>query len=105
MDSPTSFSRAAGTRDGPMNLEGHVRPSELENALNKYQEPKARLAAILPSRPVDEVVVSSRDMADLDDDMEDEGTWNRRFVKHQSFKTMRMQAKKKPSTAELAATN
>lgn len=82
-----------------------MRPSELENALSKYQEPKARLAAILPSRPVDDAIVSSRDLADMDDDMEEEGTWNRKFVKHQSFKTMRIQAKKKPASADFAATN
>jgi hypothetical protein len=107
VDSPTSFTRPPGTREGgPMNLEGHVRPSELENALTKYQEPKARLAAILPSRPVDDVMVSSRDIADMEDDAEDEGTWSRRFVKHQSFKTMRIQSKKKPNSAEaFAATN
>lgn len=86
-------------------MEGHVRPSELENALTKYQEPKARLAAILPSRPVDDQIVSSREIADMEDDMEDEGTWSRRFVKHQSFKTMRIQGKKKPNSAELGATN
>ncbi len=66
----------------------------------KYQEPKARLASILPSRPVDEVGISAREVADMDDDLEDEGTWNRDFVKKQSrTKTIRgMQGKKKSGT-------
>ncbi len=77
----------------------------MENALTKFQEPKARVANSLPSRPVDQVILSGRDGQNVEDDNEDEGTWSRRFMKHQSFKTLKQLSKKKVvATQDLSAT-
>jgi hypothetical protein len=53
--------------------------------------PKARLAGTLPSRPVDELP-SDRDHDD--DDVDDEGMWDRKYAKMQSSKSIRSRQKK-----------
>lgn len=98
-DSPGNFPRAIQGRDTGFN---DSRPSELENVLQKYQDPKTRFVAAKATE--DAVIVSGRD--DMDDDYEDEGMWDRRFVKTQSQKTLRTLAKKRAAAGQpdLAAT-
>ena len=70
--------------------ETHTRPPELEAVLSKYELPKARLAATLPSRPVDdEALPSERD----EDDVEDEDMLDRKHAKLRSNKLSSQQKK------------
>jgi hypothetical protein len=98
-ESPGSFTRNLPGRDVGFN---DSRPSELDNVLQKYQDPRTRFVAAKATEDV--VIASGRD--ELDDDFEDEGMWDRRFVKTQSQKTLRSLAKKRAATGQpdLAAT-
>lgn len=83
----------------------HNRPPELESVLMKYELPKARLAATLPSRPADVEAFSSA--RDEDDELDEVGMWDRRYAKLQSSKNLRSQQKKaaRLNKTDLNATN
>lgn len=61
--------------------------------VTKYEKPRARLPSKLPSRPIETVAEGSRDQEDLED-LDDDGTWDRRYVKTQSLKSLRSELKK-----------
>ncbi len=73
----------------------------MENVLNKFELPKARLAQTLPSRPVD----STQDVAIDDDDDDESGMWDRQYAKQQSSKNLKMQQKKAARQTKIDATN
>lgn len=71
----------------------HNRPQELDYVLTKFELPKARLAATLPSRPSDPLAITEREVDD--DDLDDDGMWDRKFAKLQSNKSVRRGQQKK----------
>ena len=71
--------------------ETHHRPPELETIISRLELPKSRVAAKLPSRTV-ETLPSERESEE--DDVEDEGMWDRRYAKMQSQKSVRAEQKK-----------
>merc|ERR1711939_996929 len=103
-DTSPAHTRGILTRDGVSSPDPtHHRPPELELVLTKFEQPKARLAACLPSRPVDNAVqLSERDVDD--DDMDEEGMWDRRFAKLRSTKNVRNQQKKAARQSKLGVT-
>lgn len=110
---PDSVVRGAH-RDELLNADsGHAhRSPELEALLLKYEKPKSRCPEKLPSRPLesDPAGTGRERLLAEEEDGEDEGTWDRTFVKTQSFKSLRTEMKKaaskkgKQSTDELNST-
>jgi hypothetical protein len=101
--------------------EAHVnRSPELDFAIAKHEAPKVRLPKKLPSKPGVETEESTankynrslllfttpKDISSNheDDDNEDEGTWDRNFVKSQSLNCLRIEAKKGAKLAKSAST-
>ncbi len=68
----------------------------------KYEVPKARLPRHLPSKPSEDSVSTSRDRAEEDDLEEEEGMWDRTFVKTQSSRNVRAELKKAARQSKLA---
>lgn len=89
------------------------RSPELESVLLKYETPKARLPSVLPSKADDKATeggsISASEREEVDED-DEEGTWDRTFVKSQSLKNVKAELKKAArqskieSDAQLAAT-
>lgn len=74
------------------------RSPELDFAIAKHESPKVRLPKQLPSRPQDPTVLPSshgdRGGAVEDEDNEEEGPWERNFVKTSSLQSLRNTLKK-----------
>ena len=70
------------------------RSPELDFVIAKFESPKLRLPPKLPSKPSADAVLSQRD-ADEDEEEED-GTWDRSFVKSASLKTLKLSQFKQP---------
>ena len=66
------------------------RSPELDLVLAKYESPKLRLPPKLPSKPSVDIIYSQRD----DEEDEEEGTWDRTFVKSASIKSLRIEKSK-----------
>lgn len=91
-----STNRSRDTSSAP---ESHHRP-ELDSMMGKLELPKARLASKLPSRAVD-TLPSERESED--DDLDDEGMWDRNFAKTQAQKNLRSEKKKAQRQNKLEA--
>lgn len=66
------------------------RSPELDNVIAKFESPKLRLPPKLPSKPSADMVHAARE----EEDDEEEGTWDRTFVKSASLKTLRLEKMK-----------
>lgn len=72
------------------------RSPELDFAIAKHESPKVRLPKRLPSRPVVEKEESYERIESIDEDeQEDDGTWNRSYVKTVSLKNLKSEVKKR----------
>ncbi|RYH29193.1 hypothetical protein EON65_09360 [archaeon] len=75
------------------------RSPELDFAIAKHESPKVRLPKQLPSRPLtDAVVVSSQQGEREDEEQEEEGPWERNYVKTASLQSLRTGLKKSGRT-------
>eukprot|EP01041_Mallomonas_annulata_P007718 gene7718-15792_t len=90
-ETPGGFARAALARESSASPDSH-RQIDLENMLAKLELPKTRVAAKLPSRSVDIVLPSGRESED--EEIDDEGMWDRKYAKTQSQKSVRAEQKK-----------
>lgn len=82
-------------RDIAQTPETHYRSPELEVAVSKYENAKARLPVRLPSKPATSLASGSPRESESDDwDHEGEDIWDRTFVKSQSSKTLRIESRK-----------
>lgn len=64
------------------------RSPELDFVIAKFESPKLRLPPKLPSKPSADAVLSQRDVEEEDE--EEDGTWDRSFVKSASLKTLKL---------------
>ena len=103
--------------------EAHAnRSPELDFAIAKHESPKVRLPKKLPSRPALELEESrmskynrslllfhdpkeDQESTNEDDDQEDEGTWDRNFVKTLSLNNLKIEAKKGGKLNKTTPTN
>jgi hypothetical protein len=91
----------------------------LDFAIAKHEAPKVRLPRKLPTKPGSETEESSQSRYNRslllptsaklgssheDEDNEDEGTWDRNFVKSQSMNCLKIEAKKGTKLAKSAST-
>eukprot|EP00981_Chlorochromonas_danica_P013878 scaffold7012_cov166-Ochromonas_danica.AAC.2 len=90
-----------GGRDSASSVIGEThtnRSPELDFAIAKYDSPKVRLPRQLPSRPHgDEMSVNAhvqRNVTMEDEENEEEGPWERNFVKTASLQSLRNTLKK-----------
>ncbi len=71
--------------------------------LARYEMPRARLPRNLPSKPSESMVATSRDRQDEEDaEDEEEGMWDRTFVKTQSSRNVRAELKRAARQSKLA---
>jgi len=76
------------------NPETHHRSPELDFIVTKYESPKVRLPSKIPSRPQESNSITSREASEDLDEVEDEGMWDRLYVKTQSLKSVKQELKK-----------